>query len=332
MEKIDISFVIPVYNVERFVRSAIDSVIAQGLESYEIICVDDCSSDGSGAVIESLAAEKQNIRIIRNEVNRGVSYSRNRGIEEANGDYIWFVDGDDMLAEGVCRHFLRFAGENRADIVLGNYQRVPEETVNPLKPDLQPFEKRVKYVPDSPEGERMNAVWAGLFRRSFLIENDLRFVEGMIAQEDTLFYYEFSIKTDKIFKTDTICYCYRVRKGSVMNSRSNERTKAYFESMITMLNVYNEHLKKGDYTDKAILKDKILHSRENVAYCLASQTVESDVRAGMKIIKELGIYPYPLRTETFRGKNPLRGLLDFLLPIEPFFWLEHWIYAAIWRK
>ena len=330
---IDVSFCLPCYRVGAYLKDCVDSIVNQPFDgiSYEIICVDDCSSDDTYDNLISISNKYPQVRVYQNEVNKGVSYSRNRMIDIARGEYIWFVDPDDMLIHGAVE-YVRRAQSLCADALLGNYIRVGEDgshsfdlSYNDFKNDV--IELTADFMPTDAKGTRMSACWAGVFKKDFLSLNKLRFNENMIAQEDTLFYYQFGLRTDKVYKAKTYCYYYRIRQSSVMHSRSDERAKKYYFSMLEMLRVYREHYDSGDYNNKKILKDKILHSRQNVATCLASIRDDAFFKEQLKAIKKQKIYPFWFRPKTLIGREalPVR-LLKFLIPIEPMFYFYRYLY------
>ena len=249
----------------------------------------------------------------------------------AKGEYVWFIDPDDMMINGAVS-YVKKAKELDADILLGNYIKTKEDGSFAFDLSKNDFDHDVvdnseKFAPTDIYGETMSACWAGVFRKSFLVANSLRFNEKMIAQEDTLFYYQFSMKTKKIYKAQTYCYLYRIRSSSVMHSRNDERMKKYYFSMLEMLRVYQDHYLNKDYDDEAILKDKILHSRQNVATCLASIQDEAFLKGQLKYLKKEKVYPYPFRINTLIGKGKFHiKLLSFLVPIEAVFWIYHYAY------
>lgn len=111
------SVIVPVYNVERYLRECLDSLIAQTFADWEAICVDDGSTDGSAAILDEYAARDSRIKVLRQE-NSGVSAARNRGLEVAKGEYLWFVDGDDIVAPDALQTIASAVDEfNSPDIV-----------------------------------------------------------------------------------------------------------------------------------------------------------------------------------------------------------------------
>ena len=98
-----ISIIIPVYNVEKYLRECLDSCINQTLEDIEIICVDDCSTDNSYKILEEYQQKDSRIKVFKQETNRKQGAARNRGLEIATGEYIWFVDSDDYIDTKACQ-------------------------------------------------------------------------------------------------------------------------------------------------------------------------------------------------------------------------------------
>ena len=111
-----VSVVMPAYNSEKTIAAAVSSVLAQTREDYELLIIDDCSVDGTYAACQALAASDGRIRLLRNETNKGVAYTRNRGVEEATGQWIAFLDSDDMWQAEKLERQMRFIEESDAAI------------------------------------------------------------------------------------------------------------------------------------------------------------------------------------------------------------------------
>ena len=334
MEQIDVSFCVPVYNVSAFLTDCIDSIMAQTKDlSAEIICIDDCSSDDSWDVLQAISSRSSQLICLRNESNRGVSYCRNRAMDTARGKYVWFVDPDDLLYPGTVKRFFDSAERSQADVALGDYARVEESYALSQVPMEQTEEfsfEAAEWMPHpcDASGKSMCAIWAGLFRTQFLKRHQLRFRENIIAQEDTLFYYEVEQAYPVIIRTHAKCYLYRQRSSSVMHRKSEERMERYYAGMRIMLEVYLDYLHSEKYRDKDVLTEKIHRSYENVCSCLAQCTDHAFVRKNLKELKRLGYYPYPFRKAVLRQEGPkLKALFDFLLPIGVCFWFAHYAYA-----
>lgn len=329
-EEIAVSFCLPVYNVAPYVILCIESIQNQHLDiEYEIICIDDCSMDNSCKLIRDFAKDHLHIRVLENEGNKGVSYTRNRLIREARGKYIWFVDPDDLLCAQSVERMFNAAMQVNADVFIGDYIRFPDGADSTASiPSQNEFQFTQGYeLPKEKDGTVMCAVWAGLIKREFLLANKIFFHEKMIAQEDTLFYWEMKINKPIWYKCSHVCYFYRQRSSSVMHSHSDERSIRYFRSMREMLLTYSEQLDNITPEYREELKEKILHSHENVALILATITNSEFVRKQLHELEQVGLYPYPLRWELWNNKiSTLRKVTQFVLPIKPLFWLEHYGY------
>jgi len=120
-DAIKVSVIIPVYNASRYIDECLDSVLGQNLQDLEVICIDDCSIDDSLVKIEAMQKRDGRIRIFQNERNMGAGPSRNKGLEEANGDFIAFMDPDDLYPHKDCLSRLYDAAlDNQCDVVGGN--------------------------------------------------------------------------------------------------------------------------------------------------------------------------------------------------------------------
>ena len=115
--KIKVSVIITVYNIERYIEECIDSVLNQGINAIEIICVDDASTDNSGKVLTKYAQRDERIRIVHNKTNQGQATSRNRGGRLARGEYLYFMDGDDCLNTGALKKLYEYSKKERLDLI-----------------------------------------------------------------------------------------------------------------------------------------------------------------------------------------------------------------------
>ena len=128
-----LSIIVPVYNVERYIPMCLESIVLQSLEDYEVILVNDGSTDSSREICDKFAAEHKEFRVIH-QGNEGVSAARNKGIAEAQGEYILFLDSDDFLVPQSIGPLLSIAKNNNLDVLGFGYKTVPEDTK-----DLPPF-------------------------------------------------------------------------------------------------------------------------------------------------------------------------------------------------
>ena len=188
MEK-KVSIIIPVYNTGEYLRSCVDSVLAQTMEGWELLLVDDGSTDNSGAICDEYAARDSRIRVIHKE-NQGVSMARNLGLELARGEYVGFVDSDDWLAPEMFDEMYRSARETGADIVMcdavtvfGDGREEPD-TITGLSGSAGIG--REAWTPELLL-EMAGSVWRCIYRRELLESHGVRFPVGLRFSEDRIF-------------------------------------------------------------------------------------------------------------------------------------------------
>lgn len=134
---IKISVIVPVYNVENYLRECLESIINQTLKEIEILCIDDCSTDNSYSILEEYAKKDNRIILIKNLENKGGGYNRNIGIKEARGEYISFIDSDDYVLKDYLENLYNTAKKYNSDIVNTlNIKTYIEETKKTYKFDF----------------------------------------------------------------------------------------------------------------------------------------------------------------------------------------------------
>lgn len=259
-DKADISIVIPVYNIEKYLPKCLDSLVNQTFKNIEIICVNDGSSDNSLKILGEYASNDKRIKII-NQENQGVSVARNNGIQVATGEYIMFVDGDDWIEPETCEKiYNRITCDGSDVLVFSHYDVFPhkKKPYNLAKDcaktllvgdNVDDLIKDIIYVP---------AVTCGkLYRREFLINNSLTFSINLELSEDHLFWYNVLAKNPQISILHNNFYNYRnVRTGNSMESFNNSMARyTIFEEMVLQSELYN----KASESTKALIRDRNLN-------------------------------------------------------------------------
>ena len=211
------SIVVPVYNVKEYLDDCIKSVLAQSISDYELILVNDESSDGSGEICDKYAAQYPNIHVIHQK-NQGVAAARNTGIAKALGDYILFLDSDDWLEPNLLE-LLTPSVERACDVVEFGFRKIfPDGSVETTYPILLPdgisgkdslqqtFEKSA--MP-------LASCWCCAYRRQFLLDHALVFPLGVRYGEDLMFRMQVLENAVCVCRLQETLYCYRVRNTSV---------------------------------------------------------------------------------------------------------------------
>lgn len=216
------SLIIPVYNVEKYLKECLESVLCQTYEDWEAICINDGSTDGSATILEEYAAKDSRFKVI-SQSNGGLSVARNSGLEAASGDYVLFLDSDDYLEKDA----LRIIADNLSDedILCFSGRRFFDESGEYEKADDLPkesFETGWEYYSKHALDKRNFAfvcVVLRCYRRAYLLENRLRFKPG-IYHEDNMFTPLACYYAKKVKIIPDVLYDYRVRGSSIMTTRS----------------------------------------------------------------------------------------------------------------
>lgn len=240
MEKLTISVIVPVYQVEQCVGRCVQSIMEQdGCGAHvECVFVDDCSPDNSMSVIHSLTDGYQgdvSFLFLRHERNRGVSAARNTGIDAASGDYILFVDSDDWLYTGALSKFVKTVGDNPdADMVSGKLlRRIPDVQVTPQLLVMDGFQLRKCLL--NYQKEVVATATNKLLKTSIVVRN--KFMEGIIYEDTPWTYFLFRDVAKTVIIPD-ITYVYENDRPSSISNTARTRQKAlsYVDSVCMMGN------------------------------------------------------------------------------------------------
>ena len=219
-ENVKLSIIVPVYNVEQYIRPCMESIFKQGLDDsdFELILVNDGTTDNSFGVISDIIESHQNIRILEQE-NSGPSIARNNGIKSAQGQYLMFVDSDDLLIDYSVAKLLDIAIEQSADLLVGDFLRLTDEQIIDGKYEVcQSDVINVKtgyelYLEDLNPHE--SYVWRILYRREFVLERCLSFVMNRVCFEDIPVVQECYLKANKCVTVNSTIYIYRIGHVSI---------------------------------------------------------------------------------------------------------------------
>ncbi len=203
----DVTVIIPVYNKRKYLSACLESVLNQTGVKLEVICVDDCSSDGSWEIAAEVARTEPLLRLVRNHANIGAAQSRNIGISLARGRYIQFTDADDLLPRGSLTALLEAAERTGSDVARGTLQ-VLRGGVSTAWPTETITEEKVRTFLDLPE------LWIPWFHCCFLISRALLTRENtqyplLVAGEDAVFMASILTKAHRICVTPRVTYTYR---------------------------------------------------------------------------------------------------------------------------
>ncbi len=255
---IKVSVIVPIYNVEKYVAQCLESIQKQTLDSFEILCIDDQSTDNSMKIVEEYAVIDNRIKIIKHSRNRGLSAARNTGLEHAKGKYIFFLDSDDMIIPETLKELYLYAEENELDEIYFNMKKVYESAVK----ELESIHKKIYYdYSEIYTGQKLFCLfvqdqtikieaWRQFYRRSFLLENNICFYEG-ILHEDNLFSFLCAMNAKRVMNINKEYYLYRQHKNSIMYSLNENRVKSMYIVLVEIFKYWNTHI-FSDEINKAI--------------------------------------------------------------------------------
>lgn len=207
-----VSVVIPVYNGAKMIGPCLDSVTGQDVEAMEIIVVDDGSTDGTWAILEAYAGRDGRIRPIH-QAHAGVSAARNRALPECQGEYIRFVDADDVLPQGSMRALLDKAQQNGSDLVIAGYNEVvgPVRSQRNLRKseETMPCDDMLKHFNIWANSFFYGVLWNKLFRRDIIQGENIQFIGGLNWGEDFAFVCRYLTHAQKVSYSCAVVYDYQ---------------------------------------------------------------------------------------------------------------------------
>lgn len=228
-----ISIIVPVYNTEQYLHRCIDSVLAQTYKDFELLLIDDGSTDSSGAICDEYAEKDGRIKVFHKE-NGGVSDTRNKGMDLAQGKYLMFLDADDFwLQNDVLEVLVGKADEYDLDIVRGEYSAMHEDGTLAWNREISTERRNhagelltnVEFLEYAIHGE--NFLFLSLFKRNSI--GTLRFEVGRIFLEDMLFYSTYLLQSLRcMYLPDVRFYAYRKNEGSISSQVSIKKLEDSF--------------------------------------------------------------------------------------------------------
>ena len=239
------SFIVPVYNGESFVEKCINSILDIERDDYEIIVVNDGSTDGTQDIISELCLNHSNIKSVFIK-NSGLSVARNTGMDVAEGKNLIFIDSDDWVEPELIYPMSIMAHEN-IDMCFYNANNVfMEENYDICKQEQYPFKEDTIYTGEQVLSQYTdywipNEVWHGIYKKSFLDENMIRFIPGVLY-EDNAFWFDVMRCGKRIKYVNRYCYNYLIRPGSIAFSDSKEK------NIISVFTLMKEILLKDNVT------------------------------------------------------------------------------------
>jgi len=311
-----LSIIIPVYNTAPYLQKCIDSIICQDFSDFEVLLVDDGSSDESGSICDEYAQRDDRIKVFHKE-NEGISSARNVGLDNAKGEWVYFVDSDDEILPGGLQLLVNSI-KNGSDAVICGYELYNSEgnviqsiddrvSINLLKEDslLLLFHGHTLFYP------YMGYVWMWLFKNSIIQDNKLRFDISIKIKEDTLFVTQYlCVSNGRTHFNTAPVYKYKMRENSAMSVLTKGYDPAYLTSMDAVIKMHSciMHLPniRKDLSNAA--KYEVI-DRVYSTYWLMKKndTVDDSIVSSLKkrAIKEVGL-KYFLKYQFYRIRKKIK--------------------------
>ena len=248
-----ISIIVPTYNVEKYIRTCIESILAQTYRNIEVIIVNDGSTDQSLAVISDLICSHHNVKVI-NQKNQGVSVARNTGIDVATGKYITFVDPDDKIMPDFVSSLYQIADKTGADIVRGSFRDFNGNIPKGWGPDFNVPTNCGTIVLDQFLSSNISfVVVTSIYRLDFINSNHIRFTPGIVL-EDVDFTARAYMLAKLVATSPEPNYAYRInRPGSILTTKNAQKMSLSEEKVISQFISMLKH-EESDVLRSLILK------------------------------------------------------------------------------
>lgn len=268
MNDIKISVIVPVYNVEEFLEESIESVISQkNFSEIELILIDDGSTDNSGKIIDKYKRKYENIYGFFQK-NSGQSAARNKGIEYAKGEYLYFLDSDDLIPNYSLEYLSDLAKKEDLELILFEGESFFDESANSKKIEGFDYTRNKEYK-EIQDGKKMFAAMMDnkdffaspclqFLRRDILLKHNISFLEGHI-HEDELFSYQLLLSSSRVKCIKKNLFFRRLRSNSTITSNNYEKRIVSLKSIIEETIKFNEKIDTDSPTLNEALNKRINH-------------------------------------------------------------------------
>lgn len=279
---IKISVIVPVYNTAKYLKKCLDSLVNQTLHDIEIIVINDCSTDNSKEILEEYKKYK-NIIIINNNINKGIGYTRNKGLEIAIGKYISFIDSDDFVDANMFEKMYKKAETDKLDIVICRFHKLLEKENGVYEEETPKYS--IPYFQNTSLKNNPNllleinlAPWNKIYKRK-LFTPDVRFPENL-KYEDAIVVVKTMVRAKKIGMLEDKLNYYIVRE----NSESTVMDERVFDILIINHQIFEELRKQEYYNNIKTYVER--QAIESISYYIKQQRYQKDKELANNFINE----------------------------------------------
>ena len=285
----NVSVIVPIYNVEKYLSPCLDSILSQSLPNFEVLLIDDGSKDSSPSICDMYAKRDSRIKVFHKK-NEGVSIARNTGLDNARGEWIVFVDADDLLEKRALELLVACAEHGHSEVVLASTDVLAFDGRRQKYKFFENCEK-TDFLPI-----KHYALWGYIFKRSLIEKNMVRFVPGLAYSEDRVFLYSISRCCETMSMTSDVVYVYRKNSNSVCASGNAVRK-------------FEQHILAANCLQK--MKNEI-NDAERISLLLNKE---------VRHVISLGFYMFVSLPFSYNDLKSVKKIYSAYFKGESFFWL-----------
>ncbi|MCK0159305.1 glycosyltransferase family 2 protein [Allomuricauda sp. F6463D] len=293
-----LSIIIPLYNKEEHIEHCLKSLFNQDLPSneYEIIVVDDGSTDDSFTIVQRFAEKYSNIKLLRQQ-NIGPSAATNKGLELASGDYVYFLDADDYLASNVLGRLLDLAETNQLEVLGFRTKHTEDRILFDSSPDDLTIEVMDGLTFIAEHGYRNEACWY-IIKKSFLLDTGIKFVEGRLM-EDAIFTATLFLKTNRISRVNWSIHRFVQVKNSITTSKAPSHNLKFINDLVYAIENFDFLIKKlapSHMNYHKVVKD-LKYKQQSFVFTLFIKAfkggviTDKDLQKILQKLKTINVYP-----------------------------------------
>lgn len=240
-EKTIISIIVPVYNVEKYLLDCLNSIAKQNLHNVEVLLINDGSTDKSGDICQKFVNKYDYFKMIEQK-NGGLSSARNTGLSNASGEYVQFIDSDDILTEGSVDKILNYINLYKPDTLKIGFDRFTENIpdTNGANKNSVIFESGYQSLQKLMENIYDNYSWSYIAKKKIYTKNHIVFPEGR-NYEDMATTYKILANSQYCLILNEKLYLYRIREGSISNHKNKKNAEDLLKSLNEVKNYFEQH-------------------------------------------------------------------------------------------
>lgn len=279
-----VSIIIPIYNTEKYIKQCLESCINQTYKDFEVIIVDDKSTDNTLSITKNiLSSSGINYIIIEKNKRKGVSNSRNLGIKRSKGKYIYFLDSDDIIKKNAIEELVTLAEDNNYMVVYGRYSRKLSdlECLDTFRASYKLY--NISYDDLGPL-IWAGVIWGGIINSEIIKKNNLYFDESLEYGEDTVFKIDLLPYIDKLVVIDEILYYWRIVKKSLSD---NTDIRKQLSREYNLLKVFLLKLTESNNKSQNAILIKMIRVKKNVIFNIIN--TNNQIYFNLKLLYEIKI-------------------------------------------